>query len=118
MKVGEKLFWDQLGRSGRTQYTNKQHFNPHVAEEFEKAGCDVVILPAPGHYLNPIELLFNDLKELYIKPNHHSNGRELNKEKLETIIKDYAEDHTPAALPGFSSTRATEKKMKKLELLN
>ena len=118
MEEGEKLFWDQLGRSGRAKNPNKQHFNPEVAAEFEDASMEVVMLPAPGHILDPMELLFNDLKEHHIKPAYDPSGKELSKEKLDQIIEEYVENEAPNNLPGFFAKRANGKELEDLGLLD
>jgi transposase len=118
MKEGEKLFWDKLGRSGRAKFPDKLHFNRKVAKEFKHAGMEVVMLPAPGHYLNPMELLFNDLKEHYIKDAYPKSGKELSKQQLEEIIEEYVDNRAQYTLPGFFEARASGKQMRELGLLD
>ena len=69
MDEGDTLIWGRLGRSGRTLHPIYQRYSPAVREEFKERGVSIKFLPQKGKYFNPIELLFNDLKSHYIRPN-------------------------------------------------
>ena len=71
----DTLIWDRLGRSGRALHPIHQHYSPAVREEFKERGVSIKFLPSKGKYFNPIELLFNDLKSHYIRPNFPKNGK-------------------------------------------
>ena len=74
MDEGDTLIWDRLGRSGRALHPIHQHYSPAVREEFKERGVSIKFLPPKGKYFNPIELLFNDLKSHYIRPNFPKTG--------------------------------------------
>jgi transposase len=63
LKEGDVLIWDCLGRSGRAKEPKAQHYNPQVKASIEAVGARVQMLPPYGKWLDPVELLFNDLKE-------------------------------------------------------
>ena len=63
MKSGETVIWDRLGRSGRV-------------------ACRASSCLRRAMYFNPLELLFNDLKQHDILPNFPKNGRPLSKSKI------------------------------------
>ena len=68
MKSGETVIWDRLGRSGRAVNPSSQHYSPVARDLFEERGaCRIKFLPPKGKYFNPLELLFNDLKQHYIR---------------------------------------------------
>lgn len=63
LKPDEYVFWDNLGRSGRSEDPCKLHFNPDVALKIERiTGHPPVHLPSYGCDFNPIEAFFHELK--------------------------------------------------------
>ena len=66
-------------------------------------------LPPKGKYFNPLELLFNDLKQHYIRPNFPKNGRPLSKSKIAGLIRGYVDETAARVLPGLFQARANEK---------
>jgi hypothetical protein len=60
-------------------------------------------------YLNPLELLFNDLKQHHIRPNFPKNGESLTKSKIAALVRGYMHDRAPTALSGFFKARANGK---------
>ena len=69
MKSGETVIWDRLGRSGRAVNPSSQHYSPVARDLCEERGVSIKFLPPKGKYFNPLELLFNDLKQHDIRPN-------------------------------------------------
>jgi hypothetical protein len=63
-------------------------------------------LPPKGKYFNPLELLFNDLKQHYIRPNFPKNGQPLTKSKITALVRGYMDERASIALPGFFKARA------------
>ena len=59
-----------------------------------------------GKYFNPLELLFNDLKQHYIRPNFPKNGQSLSKSKVASLVRGYVDERASDALPGFFKARA------------
>jgi len=58
----------QLGRGNRIQSTlAPKHPNAEPIESIEGASGSVVCFPPDGEYWNPVELLFNDLKQVVIQ---------------------------------------------------
>lgn len=114
---GDVLLWDQLGKSGRCRNPVSQHFNPEAISALKARGVRVVHLPPLGKYLDPLELLFNDLKEHYIRPKFPVQGQNLRKEELEEIIGDYMSNEAPRTLPGFFTRRANGKEILEQGLL-
>ena len=106
MDEGDTLIWDCLGRSGHPIH---QHYSPAVREEFKERGVSIKFLPPKGKYFNPIELLFNDLKSHYIRPNFPKNGKLLSKSKIQALVREYMDETAPSTLPGFFSVRANGK---------
>ena len=106
MDEGDTLIWDRLGRSGRALHPIHQHSSP---EEFKERGVSIKFLPPKGKYFNPIELLFNDLKSLYIRPNFPKNGKLLSESKIQALVREYMDETAPSTLPGFFSARANGK---------
>lgn len=95
------VIWDRLGRSGTTLNPVKQHWSP-VALSTLKAHCSKVeFLPPMGKYFQPLELLFNDLKEHHIRPQFPKNGQSLTEAKLNKIIGSYMANQAPHVLPAF-----------------
>ncbi len=116
VEKGEVLLWDRLGRSGRAKNPVAQHYNPRVIQAFNCRGAKVVHLPPKGKYLDPMELLFNDLKEHYIRPKYPSNDTPLTDTSLCKLIR--ANDQVaPLVLPGFFRKRANGKELKDLGVL-
>lgn len=111
------LLWDQLGRSGRCKCPVAQHFNPEVVAAFNAVGVQVMHLPPKGKYLDPAELLFNDLKSHYIRPAFSLHGDNLSRMKLVRIINEYCRSVTSDTLTGFFARRANGKELNALELL-
>ena len=72
-------------------------------------GVSIKFLPPKGKYFNPIELLFNDLKSHYIRPNFPKNGKLLSKSKIQALVREYMDETAPSTLPGFFSARANGK---------
>jgi hypothetical protein len=68
IKDSDVPIWDRLGNSGRKQKPHKQHHNPMAIAITEGNGGKVIRLPPQRKYLNPVELLFNDVKNHYIRP--------------------------------------------------
>ena len=83
--------------------------SPAVREEFKERGVSIKFLPPKGKYFNPIELLFNDLKSHYIRPNFPKNGKLLSKSKIQALVREYMDETAPSTLPGFFSARANGK---------
>lgn len=106
MVAGHTLILDRLGRGGAKEVPDKIHYNPEVLEELKAKGSNRLILPPKGKYLNPLELLFNDLKNHYIRPKFHRDGTPMTKAEVEEIIQDYVDNVAPAKLPGFFRERA------------
>lgn len=117
LKNGDVLIWDQLGKSGRCKNPKSQHFNPDVIESIEAVGARVEYLPAKGKYWNPAELLFNDLKNHYIRPAYGKSNKEMSKDKLTRIIRKYMREVAPAKLPGFFRFRANGAEVRRLNLI-
>eukprot|EP00771_Trimastix_marina_P002294 gnl/Trimastix_PCT/3415.p1 GENE.gnl/Trimastix_PCT/3415~~gnl/Trimastix_PCT/3415.p1 ORF type:complete len:339 (+),score=20.13 gnl/Trimastix_PCT/3415:1139-2155(+) len=106
IKHGETLIWDRLGRSGRCANPTKQHYNPTVLGRFKARGAKVLHLPPLGKYLQPLELLFHDLKEHRIRPARSREGQNLTRARLVQIIGTYMRTEAPTKLPGFFRERA------------
>jgi hypothetical protein len=117
LQHGEALIWDRLGRSGRSKNPKAQHYNPEVKEAVEAAGARVVMLPPYGKLLDPVELLFNDLKSHYLQPAFPKSGEDLSFEKIRSLIRKYMKDEAPKKLPGFFRARATGRELDSLSLL-
>jgi transposase len=116
MERGDVLIWDQLGRSGRSVNPVAQHYSPVAREQFAAHGVKVEYLPPKGKYFNPAELLFNDLKSHYIRPEFPGSGEKLTLDKIHALVKGYMDEKAAIALPGFFAQRANGKYalMKKL----
>ncbi len=110
------LFWDQLGRSGRCLNPVKQHWNPSVISRFEDAGVECVLLPPKGKYLNPIELLFNDLKH-FVRLNSSAKGPKMTLRQLRILVNKYMRSVTSEKMKGFFSLRANGKELFDLKIL-
>lgn len=113
---GQVLLWDRLGRSGRSANPAKQHYNPEVIRRFNNMGVKVIHLPPLAKWLNPMELLFNDLKEHYVRVKFHPDGSPMGEDELKRIINAYMKKQAPMKLPGFFRERASGRQAKRLEL--
>jgi transposase len=109
LEEGDTMIWDRLGRSGRAVNPVAQHYSPVARRAFEHAGLTLQFLPPKGKYFNPLELLFNDLKNHYIRPAFPENGKKLSYDTLHSIIQGYMDQHAAATLPGFFRERANGK---------
>ena len=117
IKNGDVLLWDRLGRSGRKQKPDKQHYNPTAIATIESKGGKVIHLPPKGKYLNPAELLFNDLKNHYIRPKSPENGENLSRGRLTVIIDAYMKKRALTMLRHFFDQRANGRELIKFNLL-
>ena len=117
IEKGDVVIWDRLGRSGRSRNPKKQHYNPEIVKSIVDRGGEVWYLPPYGKYFNPAELLFNDLKNHYIRPHYGKFNKELSKETITRIVRKYMRDVAPTKLPGFFRARANGAEVKKLGLL-
>jgi hypothetical protein len=106
MQHGDVLVWDRLGRCGRAVNPTTQHYSPVARAAFEERGVTIKFLPPKGKYFNPLELLFNDLKQHYIRPNFAENGQPLSKAKVASLVREYVDERASGALPGFFKARA------------
>lgn len=64
---GDVVIWDQLGKSGRAKNPTAHHFSPAAHEAIKATGARLVMLPPAGKLLNPIEIIFGEVKRLYEK---------------------------------------------------
>ena len=78
-----------IGGGGRGKKKKSQHFNLTVRDAYRTKGVRIVYLPPYCPYLNPVELLFHDLKDHYIRPSYHRDGSPLQFEEVERIVKNY-----------------------------
>ena len=87
-----------MGRlsSGRAVNPSSQHYSPVARDLFEERGVSIKFLPPKGKYFNPLELLFNDLKQHDIRPNFPKNGRPLSKSKIAGLIRGYEDEAASA----------------------
>ena len=76
----------QTGRSGRARNPKSQHYNPDVLAAIKSKGAKVLFLPPKAKYLNPLELLFNDLKQHYIRPAFHEMAQIWKGTKLKKLL--------------------------------
>lgn len=116
MEEGHTLIWDRLGRGGAKEVPDKCHYNPGIIKKLQDHGNKCLILPPKGKYLNPMELLFCDLKEHYIRPKFHQDGTPMKKNEIEEIIQDYVDNAAPAKLAGFYRERANGRGAKRQKL--
>jgi transposase len=117
IRKGDVLLWDRLGRSGRARNPKSQHYNPDVLAAIKSKGAKVLFLPPKAKYLNPLELLFNDLKQHYIRPAFHENGTDMERDEIEEIVTQYMAAQAPKCLPGFFRERANGRELKAQELI-
>lgn len=113
---GDTLIWDQLGKYGNEKNPYRLHWDPEAKEAIEDEGASMVMLPPSGYYFMPLDLLFNDLKQHYIRPEYAKNGDPMSKSKMQSIIKKYMEEVAPNTLPGFFRSRANGRDAKKAKL--
>ena len=109
MDEGDTLIWDRLGRSGRALHPIHQHYKPSCARGVQGTWRVNQVPTSKGQVFKPIELLFNDLKSHYIRPNFPTNGKLLSKSKIQALVREYMDETAPSTLPGFFSARATGK---------
>jgi transposase len=110
------LFWDRLGKAGRCLNPSKQHWNPGVAARFEAVDVEVVLLPPKGKYLNPIELLFNDLKQ-FVRRYSSVKKPTMSLRQLRILVNKYMRSVTPAKMNGFFEKRADGQELFELGIL-
>jgi len=70
-----------------------------------KRGADVLPLLRCSEYLNPIELLFKDLKQHCLRPAFEEHGGPMTYANLLALICRYTKRDVPAHLPGFFAAR-------------
>lgn len=117
LREGDVLIWDRLGRSGRSKAPKAQHYNPEVKAAVEAVGARIQMLPPFGKWLDPVELLFHDLKEHYIQPAYPADtGDQLSYEEIAAIVDNYMNDIAPIKLPGFFRSRANGREARRLGL--
>ena len=75
----------------------------------EQRGVSIKFLAPKGKYFNPLELLFNDLKQHDIRPNFPKNGRLLSKSKIAGLIRGCVDETAARVVPGFFQARANGK---------
>ena len=112
------LLWDRLGGGGRGKKKKSQHFNLTVRNAYRTKGVRIVYLPPYCPYLNPVELLFHDLKDHYIRPSYHRDGSPLQFEEVERIVENYCNNVASNTLPGFFRARANGTQMRELGMLD
>ena len=117
VKKCKYLLWDRLGRSGRALHPVKQHWNPDVIQRFADAGVRCILLPPKGKYLNPIELLFNDLKR-YVRSHYTCTRPFMTLARLRTLINRYMRGVTAKKMKGFFEKRANGRELFDLNLLS
>lgn len=117
MKLGDVLIWDRLGKSGRSANPRSQHYNPDVLAAVAARGARVLHLPPKGKYLNPVELLLNDLKEHHVRPAFPVSGANMTKLQLTTIITQFMQKVAPKNLPGYYRARANGRDMPNFSIL-
>jgi transposase len=118
MRKDETLIWDRLGRSGRTANPKAQHYNPTIPDTLRQHGVKLLFLPPKGKYLQPLELLFDDLKEHHLRKRRPGKGPFWSEAELKRKIKCYMEDVAPKNLHGFFEARANGRYLKENGLLD
>jgi transposase len=118
IKADKVLLWDRLGGGGRGKKKKSQHYNTRVRNTYRDKGVRIVYLPPYCPYLNPIELLFHDLKDHYVRPSFHRDGSLLTFEEVEAIVRNYCNNVAPNVLPGFFSARANGRQMREMGMLD
>lgn len=61
------VIWDRLGRSGRAKNPTALHYSPRARDAITGKGATLLFLPPSGKLLNPMELVFGDVKHEYDK---------------------------------------------------
>ena len=116
IKKGDTLIWGRLGRSGKSKNPSKQHYNQKIAKSATNRGVNMNIkfLPPLGKYFDPLELLFNDLKQhhLWVK------GPRQTRRQLMALIGNYMEIDAQKNLPGFFWERANGREAKREGLVD
>jgi len=67
LKSGDVVIWDRWGRSGRASHPTAHHYSPRAHKALADIGVEVMFLPPYGKYLNPIELIFRDIRAYFEK---------------------------------------------------
>lgn len=62
LKKNQFVFWDRLGRSGRSRNPTALHYSPSARRAVEKTGAKFKMLPPMGKLFNPIEPIWGDTK--------------------------------------------------------
>ena len=106
MNIDDVLIWDRLGRSGRTPNPVAQHYSPTAIAAFRSRGVQVRYLPPKGKYVNPVEMLFADLKTHFIRPAYPENGKNMSFDAIHASVEQYMRERASATLPGFFKARA------------
>jgi transposase len=106
LSEGDVVIWDRLGRSGRSLNPVTQHYNPDVVAAIQAHGARVLYLPPKGAWLNPTELLFNDLKTNFLRPKLAEFAETATFDQLASLVAEYMDSIAPTALPGFFAERA------------
>ncbi|CAF3405018.1 unnamed protein product, partial [Rotaria sp. Silwood2] len=94
----------RLGSSRRIKNSRKQYFNPLMLAAVKGVGADISHLPVKGLYLNPIELLFYDLKSNDIVENcsnYPNNAMNIN--SIAQYVRQYYELCGSTSLSTFLS---------------
>jgi transposase len=117
MKARQTLIWDRLGRSGRAKNPKTQHYNPEVKKKLESKGMSLLFLPPLGKYADPMELLFNDLKNHYLAPMYDAKGTSIPKAKLSDAIANYMEVQAPKKMAAFWKHRANAAEAFQLQII-
>ena len=114
IKKGDTLIWDRLGRSGKSKNPRKQHYNQKVAKAATKHGVNIKFLPPLGKFFDPLELLFNDLKQ------HHFwvKGPGQTRRQLVALIGKYTEIDAQKNLPGFFREKTNGREAKREGLVD
>ena len=102
IKKVDTLIWDRLGRSGKSKNPSNQHYNQKVVKAAFKRGVNIKFLPPLGKYFDPLELLFNDLKQHHLWVKGPGQARR----QLVALIGKYMEIDVQKNLPGFFRERA------------
>lgn len=118
VQKGNVLIWDQLGRAGRCKNPLKQHFNPHIRQMLRTKGASMLLLPPKGKYLNPVELLFNHLKQHAIRPYKRRAENEFSLQNLRRILKKYFEELEKRTISSFFTCRANGSFLRKNNMLD
>ena len=82
MKSGETVIWDRVGVKWACCESEQRALQPGGERSIRGAWRVDQVLASEGQVFNPLELLFNDLKQHYIRPNFPKNGRPLSKSKI------------------------------------